>query len=95
MKKSVLTYELIISTLIKQFQKNNVTLVLNDPQIGVDNGFAYDGDEIHLGSKYSSNWIMLAIAMHEYGHLMVYRRKGKKYRKLSIFAEESLAWVLG
>lgn len=37
---------------------------------------------------------MLAIFFHEFSHIVITRRKAKKYRKLSIFREESLAWCL-
>ena len=94
MKRPRLTYKNVISTLIKVCQKRNITLVLNDPQIGEDNGLSYGKSEIHLGAKYKSNLILLAIAMHEFGHVMISRRKGRKYKKLSIFSEEVLAWTL-
>jgi len=89
-----LTYDSITSTLVKLCQKNNIVLVLNDPIIDKDNGCAYGDNEIHMGREYSSNYIMLAIFFHEYGHLLVSKRKVYRRRKMSIFQEESLAWVL-
>jgi len=93
MKKN-LSYENIVTTISKVCQKYGIKLVLNDPDVGKDNGYAFDTNEIHLGNKYTSNLIMLAIALHEFGHTIIARRHSKKYRKLSIFREETLAWTL-
>lgn len=93
--KGKLTYEVITATLVKICQKNHIILVLNDPLIPKDNGCTYGSNEIHMGSEYTSNLIMLAIFSHEYGHVLVSRRRlNSKRRKLSVFQEESLAWVL-
>jgi hypothetical protein len=67
---------------------------LNDPYLEKDNGCAYGSDEIHLGRTYTNNYIYMAIFFHELGHAVIVRRHSKKYRKLSIFREESMAWVL-
>jgi thiamine monophosphate synthase len=94
MKRKRLTYQNIVTTITKICQKYRIKLVLNDPQVGKDNGYAYDSDEIHLGRVYTNNYILLAIFLHELGHSVLARRHSKKYRKLSIFREETLAWVL-
>lgn len=94
MRRKRLTRQNIVTTITEICQKYRIKLVLNDPQVGKDNGYAFGSDEIHLGGEYSSNYILLAIFLHEFGHSVLARRHSKKYRKLSIFREESLAWVL-
>ena len=89
-----LSYEYIISTYSKLCQKYSIKLVLNDERVGKDNGLAYEDNEIHLGTTYTSNLIFLAIALHEVGHCLIAKRKGKKYRKMSVFREETMAWTL-
>jgi hypothetical protein len=49
MGKPKLSYENIISTITKLCQKSGIKLVLNDPDVDMDNGFAYETNEIHLG----------------------------------------------
>lgn len=89
-----LSYENIIPCIIDLCEKHHIKLVLDDDKIDVDNGELYNGAEIHLGRKYTSNLIFLAIFFHELGHILITRRKSKKYRKLSIFREEALAWCI-
>lgn len=73
-KKTKLDYQTIISTLVKICQNHSIKLVLNDPMIGKDNGCAYETNEIHLGKKYSSNLILLAIFFHEFSHTIIARK---------------------
>ena len=89
-----LTYENIVSKISKICQKQNIILVLNDPDVSKDNGAAFGKNEIHLGSEYSSNYIFMAIFFHEYGHIVLQRRKSYKYSRFPIFREEVLAWTL-
>lgn len=49
MDKPKLTYENIISIIMKLCQRSGIKLVLNDPDVDKDNGFAYETNEIHLG----------------------------------------------
>ena len=67
---------------------------MNDPDVTKDNGAAFGKKEIHLGKKYSSNYIFLAIFFHEYGHIILQRRKSYKASRFPIFREEVLAWTL-
>ena len=89
-----LTYEAIISQISKICQKQGITLVLNDPDVTKDNGAAFGKKEIHLGKEYSSNYILLAIFFHEYGHVVLQRRKSYRNSRYPIFREEVLAWTL-
>ena len=69
---------------------------MNDPSVDNDNGFAIE-DEIHLGKKYSNLYTFVAIAFHEFGHVIINkkrRRKIKLYRITSLFNEEWMAWTL-
>ena len=94
MNRKRLTYANIVSTITKLCQKSGIKLVLNDPDVGKDNGFAYGANEIHLGYKYSTNLILLSVFFHEYSHALISRRKGRRYRQLSIFQEETMSWDL-
>ena len=67
---------------------------MNDPDVSKDNGAAYGKNEIHLGKKYSSNYIFMAIFFHEYGHIVLQRRRSYKINRFPIFREEVLAWTL-
>ena len=94
MKTTKLTYQNIVTIFTKVCSKYNIRLVLNDPEVEKDNGYAFECGEIRLGNKYSNNYILLAIALHELGHIIISRRHSNKFKKLSIFREETIAWVL-
>lgn len=76
--------------------KHNVKLFLNDPSVLDDNGFAVN-DEVHLGRKYKNIYIYMAIAFHEFSHVIINKKREagiKRYNVNCCFMEEWFAWSL-
>lgn len=69
--------------------------VLVDVAFHKDYGECYpDTSQIMLCSKYSSDKLKIAIFLHELAHILIMKRKGKRYIAASVFQEESAAWSL-
>ena len=94
MARTSFSYDDIITKITRICKAHKIKLILNDASVPENNGISYGNDEIHLGQRYTSNLIMLAIFFHELGHCMLSKRKPKRQGDMPIFREETMAWVL-